>query len=197
MSETSIRPAVRDDSPAIARLFLIASDGLADYLWGRMMEPGETIADAGARRCARQGVPFSYENCVIAEEAGRVVGMAHSYPMDPSPGQASAGDSNESDIVLRPFTELADPGSHYIAGLAVIEAARGRGLGRRLMDAVNSHAKSLARPRLSLICFERNEPAMRFFTRLGFTEHDRRDLVPHPTLKYNDGHALLLTRDVW
>ena len=43
------------------------------------------IAEAGARRYAREGVAFSYENCLIAELEGATVGMAHSFAMEEDP----------------------------------------------------------------------------------------------------------------
>jgi hypothetical protein len=47
-----IRPARREDCFEIARLFLMASEGLAEYIWSRMAEPGESLIEAGARRCS-------------------------------------------------------------------------------------------------------------------------------------------------
>jgi ribosomal protein S18 acetylase RimI-like enzyme len=99
--------------------------------------------------------------------------------------------------VLRPYSELEDYGSLYLSGLAIHEDWRGRGVGGQLMAAVNARAKNLGRPRHSLICFERNEPALRFYRRLGFSEIDRREIVPHPTLHYTEGDALLMARPIW
>lgn len=45
MSEVTIRAARREDSRAIAELFLISSDGLAAYIWSKVAEPGETTLD--------------------------------------------------------------------------------------------------------------------------------------------------------
>ena len=49
---------------------------------------------------------------------------------------------------------------------------------------------------VSLICFERNEGAMQLYRRLGFREIDRRAIVPHPSLHYRDGDALLMAHEV-
>lgn len=190
MTGPRLRPATVEDSPVIARLFLISSDGLAAYIWGRLALPGESLEEAGARRYARSGVAFSFENCLLAELDGQVVGMAHSYPMDADPTAAA-----EPDPVLRPYSELEDPGSLYLAGLAVAEPLRGRGLGTRLMQAVDARARALGRPRVSLICLERNDGAMRLYRRLGFRELARRPVVPHPSLRHSDGDAVLLARE--
>lgn len=188
----AIRPAVKEDSADIARLFLISSDGLAEYIWSHVAGPGETVAEAGARRYARDGAAFSYENCLMAEVDGETAGMAHTYPMEEDPGAEPDGDP-----VLKPYGELEDYGSLYLSGLAVAERHRNAGAGRALMEAVNRRAKDLSLPRVSLICFEQNEGAMRLYRRLGFRELARRAIVPHPCLHYADGDAVLLARETW
>lgn len=187
MSGITIRPAERNDSGDIARLFLISSDGLAEYIWSRLAEPGQPLEEIGRARYARDGVAFSYQNCHVAESDGRVVGMVHSFPME---GDEDA--EPESDPVLKPYSELEDYGSLYISGLALFGPYRNKGLGTQLHDAAVNRARALRLPRLSLICFERNEGAMRLYRRLGYREIDRRPIVPHPSLHYPDGDAILL-----
>jgi ribosomal protein S18 acetylase RimI-like enzyme len=188
-----IRAATIDDAGAIARLFLVASDRLAAYIWGLLAAPDETLEAVGRRRYARTGVAFSFENALVAEEDGAVIGMAHAYAI--ASGLRDAP-TEEPDPVLRPYAELEAPGSLYLAGLAVESGWRGRGIGARLMDATEARADALGLDRVSLICFEANEGAMRFYRRRGYTETDRRALVPHPTLRYASGDALLMVRDL-
>ncbi len=76
-----IRRATKQDSADIARLFLISSAGLAEYICSKIAGPGETIAEAGARRHARESFAFSYHNCLIAELKSATVGMVHSFAM--------------------------------------------------------------------------------------------------------------------
>lgn len=191
MAGFEIRPATVDDATLIASLFLISSDGLAEYIWSRVSEPGETILEAGTRRYARTGVAFSYENCDIAELDGQAIGMAHSFPMDVDPDEPLT-----DDPILRPYSELEDDGSLYLSGLAVVDGMRGQGVGSALMDAVHERARKIGRARVSLICFEANERAMKFYDRLGYREIDRHALVPHPSLHYSSGDAVLLVKDI-
>ncbi|MDX1422500.1 MAG: GNAT family N-acetyltransferase [Kiloniellales bacterium] len=195
----TVRPARRADCADIARLFLIASDGLAAYIWRQVGPPGAAPLEVGRRRYAREGVAFSYRNCLVAERDGEVAAMLHSFPMAPrEEGDHSAAKSDETDQtedpVLAPYAALEDPGSLYVAGLAVYPEHRGRGLGRRLMAEARARAETLGLPRLSLICFERNQRALTLYRRLGFVEVDRRPIVPHPSLEVRDGDALLLVR---
>ena len=186
-----IRRARIEDAAEIARLFLISSDGLAGYIWSRIARPGETPAEVGAARYARRGTAFSFENCLLAVAEGEVLGMAHAFPMPPR-----AADETEDDPVLAPYAKLEDAGSLYLSGLAVKAQYRGLGMGGRLMDRIESTAVAKECLRVSLICFERNEGAMRFYRRRGYREIARHPLVPHPALCYADGDAVLLVREV-
>ncbi|MEX0955258.1 MAG: GNAT family N-acetyltransferase [Rhizobiaceae bacterium] len=186
-----VRRAQVDDAGEIARLFLISSDGLASYIWSRVAGPGETLAEVGAARYARTGTAFSFENCLIADLGGEVIGMAHGFPMSPR-----APEETEDDPVLKPYSELEDAGSFYLSGLAVHEQHRNLGAGGALMDRVEGWAIMRGCPRVSLICFERNESAMRFYRRRGYVEIGRRPIVAHPSLHYRDGDAVLLARPV-
>jgi len=188
--DLDIRWARREEAGDIARLFLVSSDGLAAYIWSRMDMPGLSLEEIGAARYARTGTAFSYENCLVALSRGEVVGMAHAFAMDADPDAPE-----EDDPVLRPYSELEDPGSLYVSGLAVHAPYRGRGIGSELMDCVDGLALAKGLPRISLICFEGNERALRFYRRRGFREIARRPIVPHPSLHYSDGDALLLVRE--
>lgn len=189
------RPAERDDSPIIARLFQISSDGLANYIWSQLAQPGEALLAVGARRYAREGEAFSYQNCLVAERAGAVVGMLHSFEM-PEPEPPAPGDAAEApDPVLRPYGELEVPGSLYISGLALFPDHRGQGLGSRFLARADDRARRLGLPNLSLICFEQNQGALRLYRRHGYAIVDQRTIVPHPTL-HATGEALLMVREL-
>lgn len=192
MTQTKTRPASRNDCAEIAKLFLISSDGLAEYIWSQMDMPGLSLIEIGTQRYAREGIPFSYQNCLVVEQDGKVVGMLHSFPMEPDPGPPE----ENPDPVLRPYGELEDYGSLYISGIAFYPNYRNQGHGTRLLEAAQERARSLGLPRVSLICFERNEAAMRLYRRFGYQETGRRAIVPHPTLHYSDGDAVLLVRAV-
>ena len=179
-----IRPARREDCIEIARLFLMASEGLAEYIWSRMAEPGESLIEAGVRRCSGEAIACSYQNCFIAELANTTVGMLNSFPMEERDGTNDLS----ADPALRPLVELRD------YGVAVYPEYRGRGIGTRLLATTEQQAVSFGLARLSLICLEQNEGAMRLYSQLGFQEIDRRPLVPHPAWRSCQGDAVLLTK---
>ncbi|MGI9415450.1 MAG: GNAT family N-acetyltransferase [Hyphomicrobiales bacterium] len=186
----TLRNARREDASEIAKLFLISSDGLAEYIWSKIDAPGLSLAEIGAGRYARDDVAFSYRHCMVAERHGTTVGMLHGFEMPESGGET------EEDPVLRPYAELEDAGSYYISGIALFPDHRGQGLGTALLEAAHERAVALGLPRASLICFEQNEGAMRLYQRFGYQETARRPLVAHPMLHYAEGDAVLLARAV-
>ena len=189
-----LRPAVPEDCLQIAELFRIASDGVADYIWTQLRpdHPGASLTEIGRRRYAREGTAFSYQNCLVAEHEGAVIGMMHAFRIEPGRQPAPAG---EVDPVLRPYAELEEPGSLYISALAVVPRHRRQGLGRRFLAAARERARRLGCPALSLICFDQNKEAKRLYEREGFTIIDRRDVVPH-RLIHAAGTALLMAAPV-
>ena len=78
--DVRIRSARLEDCGDIARLFLVSSEGLAEYIWSRIDLPGLSPIEIGARRYAREGTTFSYENCIVADRGGGVLGKVHGFP---------------------------------------------------------------------------------------------------------------------
>ncbi len=185
----TVRQATREDCARIARLFMIASDGIAEYIWSRTRTPDLSLLEIGERRYARTGTAFSYENCLVAEKDGAVVGMVHSFPMVEPQGH---GSQEEADPVLAPYAELEDYDSLYISGVAIFHEYRNLGIGTLLVKEARRRGRGLGLERLSLICFEKNTKALRLYQRLGFRELRRRPVVPHPFLHYREGAAILL-----
>lgn len=186
-----IRKARKADARDIAKLFEISSDGLAAYIWSKLQGPGQSLLDVGEARYARENTIFSYENCMMAERDGEIAGMMHFFQETGPPEEVP-----QSDPILQPYLELELRNSLYISGIAVYETYRGLGIGTDLMHWAFGHTRESGLSQVSLICFERNEGAMRLYRRLGFAEIGRRAIVPHPMLHYRDGDALLMARAV-
>lgn len=195
MSENEItyRPATRNDTRDIARLFQIASEGVADYLWSQLDDleyKGLSLIEIGAKRYSREGIDFSYQNCEIAELGGKVVGMLHAFVMGDDVGDVDG----DFDPVLKPYAELEEPQSLYISGLALFDQYRGLGIGSRFLNSAYQRARRESVTKTSLICFEENEGALRLYQREGFKERDRRAIVAHPLIQHG-GDAILMVRE--
>jgi ribosomal protein S18 acetylase RimI-like enzyme len=191
-AQATFRPARKSESRAIAELYRISSDGVADYIWTGLAAPGEDILDIGARRYARENTDFSYRNVTVAVLDDKIVGMLAAYPMGPPTQPATELDV---DPVLRPFQMLEQPDSYYVSGVALFPEYRGRGIGGRFMQLAFDAARNRGLAQVSLIVFERNLGAKRLYDRLGFREAMREPVVPHPLI-HHTGDALLLVKDV-
>ena len=184
------RAATAADARDIARLFLMSSDGMAEYIWRKIDPDASDILSVGEQRYAREGADFGYGNCLMAEAEGEIAGMVHCYSMADATGEP------DTDPVLRPYSELEHPGSFYIAGLAVHDRHRRSGIGRDLMKLAEIQARKLGHDVISLICFTENTTAMNLYEALGYRETARRAIVPTPVLKYREGEAALLVKDL-
>jgi ribosomal protein S18 acetylase RimI-like enzyme len=184
-----IRPAKKADSRRIAELYRIASDGVSDYIWTKLADPGEDILDVGRRRYEREDTVFSYRSATVVERDGKVIAMLVSFPM--------IIDENyvEEDPVLAPYSVLEEPDSYYVCAMAVFPEYRGQRIGHRLLSLAEDKARNNALTRLSLIVFERNEGAKRLYERNGYCEKAREPVVRHPLINY-DGDAVLMVKEI-
>lgn len=183
------RPAVREDARVIAELFLVASGGVAGYVWSTMRAqyPGLEPVEIGARRHANEWGNLSYRNTTIAEVDGRVAGIMHAYGIPDTP----ATSDEPVDPVLAPYARPDVPGSLYVHALAFFPEYRGQGLGTRLLDGAGEMARERGCGELSLRVFEGNRGALRLYRRYGFREVDRAPVVPHRLIGFT-GDVLLM-----
>ena len=190
MSDVQFRPAEKSDCRAIASLYSIASDGIADYIWTKLAQPGEDLLDVGRRRYEREDTLFSYQNCTLAILDKKIIGMLVAFPM-----LVDETAEPESDPVLVPYYKLEADNSYYICGIALFPEYRHRGIGTQLMKLAEEHAIAKGFEKLSLIVFEQNQGAKRLYDRLGYGEIAREPIVPHPLI-HCSGDAILMVKQV-
>lgn len=182
-----IRQATKADSRRIAEFYSISSDGVADYIWMKLAEPGQPVLDVGEQRYARENTDFSYQNCKLVERNGEAVAMLVAFPMHVDP------DYIEDDRILKPYSLLEEDNSYYICGIAVEKALRGQGIGKLLMNEAELDARAKGFEKLSLVVFEQNRVALDLYKRLGYKEVMRQQIIPHPLIHYT-GYALLMVK---
>ena len=187
------RAATTEDCYELARLFRIASSGVADYMWSSLAPkyPGLTPLEIGARRFAREGRNFSYKNCVVAEQGGAVIGMLFTFPIE----DGREADDEPADPILKPYEELEIPGSFYICALALLPGFRSRGLGTKMLSIAREQAHERGFGTLSLLVFEQNQGALRLNERNGFEVAGRAPVVPHKLIQHT-GNVLLMASEV-
>ncbi len=187
------RAATEEDRYELARLFRIASSGVADYMWSRLAPkyPGLTPLEIGARRFAREEGNFSYRNCVVAEQDGAVIGMLLTFPIE----EGQEADDEPAVPILKPYEELEIPGSFYICALALLPTFRGRGVGTEMLSIARKQAYERGFDTLSLQVFEQNEGAVRLYERNGFKVAGRAPVVRHELIQHT-GDVLLMASEV-
>jgi ribosomal protein S18 acetylase RimI-like enzyme len=195
MAERSakFREATKEDCYELARLFRIASGGIADYVWSTLAPkyPGLTPLEIGARRFASEEGNFSYKNCVVAEQDGTVIGMLFTFPIE----HVQEADDEPTDPILKPYEELEIPGSFYICAMALFPEVRGRGVGKEMLSIARKQARERGFGTMSLLVFEQNEGARRLYERNGFAVVDRAPVVPHELIGYT-GDVLLMASEL-
>ncbi len=187
------RTATKEDRHELARLFRIASSGVADYMWSRLAPkyPGLTPLEIGAYRFAREEGDFSYKNCVVAEQDGAVIGMLFTFPIE----EGQEADGEPADPILKPYEELEIPGSFYICALALLPRFRCRGVGTKMLSIATKQAHQRGFGTLSLLVFEQNEGAVRLYERNGFEVAGRAPVVPHELIDHTSD-VLLMASEV-
>jgi ribosomal protein S18 acetylase RimI-like enzyme len=174
-AQFTICPASTSEAADIAKLALIASDGLTGITWEAMRRPGETVLDVGTRRAAGRDGSFSYHNAEVAFGRRGVIAAIVSYPMEASDLSSPTPDM---PAVFRPLIDLEHHAvsTWYINLLATCSEARGQGAATALIAEVEDRAVYEGYSRLSLIVRDAN-PARRLYTRVGFREVDRAPMV--------------------
>ena len=150
----TIRPAEKDDHPALSRILLQIAGLHAD------MRPD--IFLAASRKYDKKQLAEMLKNpdtpvLVAADAQGQVLGYAMLQ-------MKAVGDQHP---VLKPRRYL------YVDDLCVDEAARGQGIGRALMDAVWDLARAREIEKIELNVWECNQDALKFYESLGYRTQRR------------------------
>lgn len=191
----SLRRSHVEDARHIARLALLAGDGIPAFFWEAAKAPEQSLEDYGAQKVARGEGNFACRNAWLAEWQGQVAGMLLGYRLEAIDEAAIAA----LPAFIRPLIELEAcvPDSFYLNMLAVYPDYQGRGVGRALLRHVDTLAREAGCSLSSVEVFEGNGGAYRLYREEGFTLHDWRDVVPHACHPYPTGQRLLLlTRPV-
>lgn len=189
-----IRKASKFDVKNIAKLALMAGEGIPAWFWQQSAEPGQPIEDVGANRLLSENGNFSYRNVQIAGLDDNIAGMMLAYRLADAD---NAEDLNQLPAFIRPLVELEQcvACSFYINMIATYPQYRNRAVGSSLIGIVDQLAADAGCALTSIEVFDQNEGALRLYQRPGFSIIEKRRVAPHPSQPY-DGYILLLTRTV-
>jgi ribosomal protein S18 acetylase RimI-like enzyme len=194
MENITIRKASKQDCLPIAELALMAGEGIPAYFWEQSRKPGQNLTDVGAHNAASESENFSYRNVHLALINEDIAGMLLAYKLPDSDTEENLEDYPE---FIRPLIELEQcvPNSFYINMIATYPQYRNKGVGKALMNIIDSLATEAGCKLISIEVFEQNEGALRLYQRLGYKIIEKRKIIPHSSHPYS-GNILLLTRIV-
>ena len=183
-----IRDAVKEDAYDLARLHALAADGLVEFFYEGTVEGVDAIELLG-RVFAAEDEPYTYRRCIVAEDAGRVVGKLHSYGWDDT-ASLMPPDPYIPEERMAAVDDLAPPTpvSWHIEVMAVLPEYQGQGLGKEFIEIAKVQGRDNGFDKLSLHVFEANQGARRLYERCGFKAIDRipiPDALPLPHLQGN------------
>lgn len=172
----SIRPAQTFDAAFAAPLIQEATGRVGQHLTGTTND-GDA-AHVIAEFFVGRGNRLSFTHALIAEGAGRPLGVAVLYPGEFAEALDHPFREHRRLLGLDPAIPTeARAGELYLDTLATVAAARGRGVGAALLGACAERARSLGLPLTLLV--EDGNPAARLYARSGFVPVGRQDLAGH------------------
>jgi len=156
-----------NDARDLAYLINLAGEGIPEYIWSEMAEPGQSPLDVGEQRARREEGDFSYRNARVIRANSELKGMVMSYQLD---DPYIVEDIDALPRVIRPLIALEAQvaGSWYINAIATKANYRGQGVARALLMEAQAYAAKAGANRLSLIVASENSNAKSLYQFLGF-----------------------------
>lgn len=179
-----------------------SSGGVWPAVWKALANDGESVEDSAERYLTDASNDLSVRNTVLIEVDRVRLGAMTTYREAGPASTESASDDRgalptDLSVALRPYRELRDPDSLFIAELCCLPEARGQGLGGRLLHYAKQSAASQRLSRVSLRVFSANSGAVRLYERTGFTRIDQRPVVSHPDITVGGSVFLMACQVDW
>ena len=172
-----IRQALKEEASQIAELFMLAwpvdeileSNGLTH----------EQLHESITMVSASEETIYSFENTLVAEVDGKVVGAMCAYDgADYQRLKQPVVDIIGKDSMFAHLKET-EAGEFYLDSVGVHEEYRGRGIASRLFAAQIERARTLGHKVAGLIVDEDKPQAEALYARLGFIHLDKKDFFGH------------------
>ena len=176
-----IRQAHKDEASQIAKLFMMAWP--VDEILESNGLTREKLHKSITLIAANEETIYSYENTIVAEVDGKVVGAMCAYDgADYQRLKQPIVDVLGADSGFAQLKET-EAGEFYLDSVGVLPEYRGRGIASSLFKAQYERAASLDHKVAGLIVDVDKPQAEALYVRLGFTYLDDKDFFGH-TMKH-------------
>lgn len=171
-----------------------ASGGIVEFLFHGLLKDStaaETMADF-----LQEGIGYeTYENAIVAECQGNIVGIVYSYPAKYHGITEEAKNyfPKERLDFLSDFFNSRVEDSLFLDSIYVDEEFRGQGVGSKLIALTKEKAKELGYQKLSLMVMNENIRARRAYERNAFKIVKHVDVKEHPLIPNKGGIYLLVS----
>jgi ribosomal protein S18 acetylase RimI-like enzyme len=174
LDSITIRPALPSDAEVAALLLYSA------YTHSQLVYPPQIVRDGETierlRRSFRlEGTRFSYENTQIADSYAGAIGAILNF-----------GGKDEvflNTAVGNWLEREARDDEWYVDAVAVLEGWGHMGIGTRLMQVAEQHARERHYPKIALHVALENKQAISLYVRLGYVPVEHVLLYQHPHLR--------------
>ncbi len=190
------RKGRKEDSPHIARLDNIASDGAIEFLFHDLI-PGMSPVQIVASNLENDRYPHSYRSAIIAEYQETIIGMSLSFPGKYHEITKEMKRFFPRDRInhFKDFFSAPVKDSYFLDAICVKEDSRSKGIGSTLIEQTKIKAVKEGYDSLCLLVFKDNAKAQRVYKRNGFEVIDRINLAAHELMPH-DGGCLLMKANI-
>lgn len=158
----TIRKATEEDAGYVAKTVLAALDmDTSDLEWVKAS-------------CSDPKSMYSWNKALIAEDDGKPIGCIISYRGDDYLAireytWSRLWEGVDPEVISKSAIETY-PGEYYLDSLAIEPAYRGKGLGKKLMQAAMEHGMELGYSRFALLVAVDKPRLKEYYASLGFGE---------------------------
>lgn len=186
MTPYTLRPARPQDAAPVTDLIVMAIEDLANQFTQAVA--AEELSNRMQALFHAPGTRFSMAYAWVIEQEGNVAGACIAYP-----GHAMTELTRQtvSTMVEKgieyPVDEIhrlcssreANDDEYYIDNLAVFEAYRGLSYSRLLIEAAESHGRSLGFEKVSILADLTNPKAQAIYEKMGYVQDAIFDVLGH------------------
>jgi ribosomal protein S18 acetylase RimI-like enzyme len=173
-----IRQALRGDEPSAIPLMLEAIGSIALVLTGteNVQEAAPILSDF----FRQEGNRVSYQNVLVLEDDGQVVGLVLTYDGARARGLDKPLEAAAARRLANPNYRIPsepEESEFYLDTVSVSPGCRGRGYGSRLIEEACRRGRKQGHRRIALLVDVDNNEARRLYERLGFKTEGTKNIA--------------------